>query len=632
MATISKIIQRNMTALRAREVEVSELVDVEWYFNRYPDVRASKMDPRYHYLRYGGFEGRDPHPLFSTSFYATRYPAVTSSGMNPLVHYLRIGAASGYDPHPIFSSIYVATRLGTCKNPLISFLESSRNGALVSPHPLFDSEWYARRYGAEIPNGMDPLIHFIYFGARLGFDPHLLFSTSYYRARYSDIGPEVNPLSHFIAQGALEGRDPHPAFDTNWYRARYMGGLPATDNPLVHFISVGSLVDAVPHVLFPTEQYRREMGESMPKDAHPLMYALQQKHLKFEVPKLTVDEETTISKRRAEVAIYHQIDAFLTFNVDAISGGIFSIFSIVEELRRLGRETVLFSLPGGDPIVRYKRFNNHEIILPFGDLISAIRLKRIQTIHVPEVVLPIFINHLRDVLGNPELRDIKLNILNQNGELMPEKHVYQRFVHQFREATMTTAHERYSTSLHAERWGVPIKHISTYMSFDDYKIRNFTSKKNIILLSPDRMIGDEVVLDQLQSSFGGYYVYRVAALHYEFYKFCIGWCKFCITFGEGLDNYFIETTFTGGIAFAVYNPVFMPSSMKALPNVFGNLIEMKEKLPSLMRDLELDEKYREEVFLMNFSLLKKLYDKSIYRQKLKDFSLGRFDWAPGAAQ
>lgn len=618
--------------LRARGQDIYELVDGEWYLNRYPDVRASKMDPRYHYLQYGAFEGRDPHPLFSTSFYANRYPAVASSGMNPLLHYLRIGAASGYDPHPLFSTVHVAQRLDTNRNPLVAYLESVRNGRAFSPHPLFDSEWYSQRYETEIPRGMDPLIHFIYFGARLGFDPHPLFSTPYYRARYNDIGVDVNPLCHFITQGASEGRDPHPGFDTNWYRNKYMRGLPSTDNPLIHFLSVGIHIDAVPHVLFPVEQYRLELGEAMARDIHPLVHALQHKRLKFEVPKLTVDEETTIAMRRAEVSKFDQIDAFLTFNVDAISGGIFSIFSIVEEMRHLGRQTALFSLPGGDPIVRYKRFNNHELILPFGDLISAIGLKRIRSIHVPEVILPVLIEQFGEIFRKSELKDITLNILNQNGELMPEKHVYQEFINRFHKTTMTTAHERYSTALHAERWGVPIKHISTYMSYDDYQIRKFPSKKNVILLSPDRMVGDEVVLDQLQSSFGGYYVYRVAALHYEFYKFCIGWCKFCITFGEGLDNYFIETTFTGGIAFAVYNPVFMPTSMKALPNVFGSLPEMKEKLPGLIRDLELDEQFREEVFSKNFELLKKLYDKNIYRQKLKDFSAESFDWLPGVAQ
>lgn len=617
-----------MTALRARESDVTELVDVEWYFSRYPDVRASKMDPRYHYLRYGAFEGRDPHPLFSTSFYTTRYPGVSDSGMNPLIHYIRIGSALGFDPHPIFSSQHVAEQMGTTQNPLLSYLTKARDGSLVSPHPLFDSKWYMEHYSSDVPRGMDPLLHFICFGARLGFDPHPLFSTPYYRARYNDIDPETNPLSHYIARGASEGRDPHPSFDSKWYRSKYMDGLPTTDNPLVHFISVGLHIDATPHVLFPTKEYRREMGEAMPKDKHPLIFALEKRHLKFEVPKISVDEETTLSKRRSEISKYHRIDAFLTFNVDAISGGIFSIFSIVKELRELGRETALFSLPGGDPIVRYKRFNNDELILPFGDLISAARLKKIRTIHVPEVLLPTLIGHLAEIFHGDELKEIGLNILNQNGELMPERHSYQRFSEQFREITMTTAHERYSTALHAERWGVPIKHISTYMSFDDYQIRNFPAKKNIILLSPDRMIGDEVVLDQLQSSFHGYYIYRVAALHYEFYKFCIGWTKFCITFGEGLDNYFIETVFTGGIPFAVYNPVFMPISMKSLPNVFGSLVEMKEKISSLMRDLELDEDFRQEVFLMNFNLLRQIYDKNIYRRKLKEFSLNRFDWVP----
>ena len=58
-----------------------------------PDVAASGMNPLYHFLRYGGLDGRDPHPWFDSSFYLQRYPDAASAQINPLVHFVTIGAA-----------------------------------------------------------------------------------------------------------------------------------------------------------------------------------------------------------------------------------------------------------------------------------------------------------------------------------------------------------------------------------------------------------------------------------------------------------------------------------------------------------------------------------------------------------
>jgi hypothetical protein len=73
----------------------SGLFDREWYLERYPDVRARKMDPVRHYLKYGAREGRDPNPAFSTRSYLALYPDVASAGVNPLAHYIRHGRREG---------------------------------------------------------------------------------------------------------------------------------------------------------------------------------------------------------------------------------------------------------------------------------------------------------------------------------------------------------------------------------------------------------------------------------------------------------------------------------------------------------------------------------------------------------
>jgi hypothetical protein len=57
------------------------------YLKMNPDVGAAGVDAAFHYLVYGGREGRDPGPFFSTKAYLARYPDVAEAGLNALLHY-----------------------------------------------------------------------------------------------------------------------------------------------------------------------------------------------------------------------------------------------------------------------------------------------------------------------------------------------------------------------------------------------------------------------------------------------------------------------------------------------------------------------------------------------------------------
>lgn len=68
-------------------IKSSDFFDAHWYYEKYPDVRASKMDPALHYYLYGARERRDPSANFSTSMYLKDYPSLIGTGENPIVHY-----------------------------------------------------------------------------------------------------------------------------------------------------------------------------------------------------------------------------------------------------------------------------------------------------------------------------------------------------------------------------------------------------------------------------------------------------------------------------------------------------------------------------------------------------------------
>jgi len=72
-------------------VLASGLFDLNFYSERYPDVIAGGQDPVLHYIRYGGFEGRNPSLKFDSAFYLAAYPDIRAAKINPLVHYIDYG-------------------------------------------------------------------------------------------------------------------------------------------------------------------------------------------------------------------------------------------------------------------------------------------------------------------------------------------------------------------------------------------------------------------------------------------------------------------------------------------------------------------------------------------------------------
>ena len=79
--------------------------------------------------------------------------------------------------------------------------------ALLEASPLFDGDWYVRKYTDVAAAGADPAWHYITLGWREGRDPGPLFSTkAYLRANRDVVLSGANPLLHFIEHGFSEGR------------------------------------------------------------------------------------------------------------------------------------------------------------------------------------------------------------------------------------------------------------------------------------------------------------------------------------------------------------------------------------------------------------------------------------------
>jgi hypothetical protein len=194
----------------------ANLFDRDYYLNTYPDIAARGVHPLLHFLIFGVFEGRNPHPLFDTTFYLRTYPDVAEANVNPLGHYLKYGARERRQPHP-----------------------------------LFDPEYYLERYPDVRISKMNPLAHYVLYGAAEGRQPHVWFQPDYYLDHCRECQQAArNPLIHFVQSDAKQCGTPHPQFDCEYYLRQNPGVSAAGMNPLVHYVLFGARAGRRPSANF----------------------------------------------------------------------------------------------------------------------------------------------------------------------------------------------------------------------------------------------------------------------------------------------------------------------------------------------------------------------------------------------
>lgn len=179
---------------------IAEAFNAEFYVQRYEEIAQLGVDPLDHYCRDGWREGRDPNDRFSTAYYLYAHPDVEAAGINPFWHYIMTGESEGRACMPENDDWMV-----TPEDP-----RAAAERALVAEH--FDADFYLLHYPQVAEAGVDPVDHYLKFGAAEGHDPSPDFSTRYYLEMNPDLaGSGVNPFWHYLSSGKAEGRDPrHP--------------------------------------------------------------------------------------------------------------------------------------------------------------------------------------------------------------------------------------------------------------------------------------------------------------------------------------------------------------------------------------------------------------------------------------
>jgi hypothetical protein len=350
-------------------------------------------------------------------------------------------------------------------------------------------------------------------------------------------------------------------------------------------------------------------------------------------------------KRKQDVLIKQKFDAkaenIIVFLVpgcnwetgkDEISGGVMSIVSLCEETAAIKElhhaETIMCTFPGDHLMIRHGMFENNIPVFRFSQLRDFFTAAKNILIHVPEFLAAGFSDYLskkrRNFFLNAER--VHINIMNQNIRLMPGAEIINELQKQSSRVTITTAHDKYCNKQQREIFGVPIHKFSVWISPEQYFFTGWEDKENLIVVSPDDHPRKHQVLDLLRS-IPGLEVRIIKNLGYEDYKKLISRARWSLTFGEGLDGYFIEPVFSGAISFAVYNELFFTRDFKELSTVYDSIDLLEEKIVGDINKFESDLQLFNATQQAQFELCSRYYSKERYRENIAAFYSERYTYS-----
>ena len=106
-------------------------------------------------------------------------------------------------PHCGLAGLLLRFPFWLASGRLASRLDGWRKARRIRRSGLFDAPYYLERYPEVTTSGMEPLYHYVRFGAAEGRDPNPYFNGRRYLERFPEAAA-VNPLVHYLDRGAPE--------------------------------------------------------------------------------------------------------------------------------------------------------------------------------------------------------------------------------------------------------------------------------------------------------------------------------------------------------------------------------------------------------------------------------------------
>ena len=275
-------------------------------------------------------------------------------------------------------------------------------------------------------------------------------------------------------------------------------------------------------------------------------------------------------------------------------------------------------------LLKHENFENSTWVFRFCQLKKYFTNLSSIMIHIPELMVSSFETNLttQDINWLIKIPQISINVMNQNILLMPDRRFIRNLKKLASQVTITTAHTRYCNAEYRNYFEVPLHKLSVWISPEQYQFIQWSEKDDLIVVSPDPHPKKAQVLNKL-SKIANLRVQIIQNLTYQEYKKLISTAKWTLTFGEGLDGYFIEPVFSGAIAFAIYNEYFFTSDFKSLKTVYENIETMLSMLNTDIVTLDsLNEfaTYQQH----QYNLCAKYYSKTEYKKSIAEFYKGEY--------
>ena len=447
------------------------------------------------------------------------------------------------------------------------------------------------------------------------------FDEDYYRKRNDEVDfNSIDPLTHYFQTGWKEGRNPNPDFSIREYLLRNPDVDVAGTEPLTHYANIG-------------QKERRSLGTFGEK--------VNEVWGRAGTP-LPTQDAATIFRRAQDMMVpmslidRRKIVVLVIPEHDAMSGGIYSIFSIADQLRRTqarhGYGVLVMTRPNskGLTYIRNSAFKNSETVLRLEQLCLFSEVTDLQ-IHIPEYACGEFVRSLSPELLHYILRrdSVHINILNQNTRLMPEPHVFRDLRRIADTIGQSVSHHAFFGQDFADHYQLPTVLLPAYTDLSAYPASTFSEKENIIIYSDDEAPYRREVLKRLKG-LKEYRLVKIKDMTFDTYMDLATRCKFSVSFGEGFDGYVAQPMYQGGIGFALYNDEFFPDpSYTSFENFFGSEDEMIDQIVPTIRRLESDKKRYE---VLNRALRAKwdaLYSLEDYQTRIGRLVLKDYEIYPG---
>lgn len=298
-----------------------------------------------------------------------------------------------------------------------------------------------------------------------------------------------------------------------------------------------------------------------------------------------------LSLERERAASPRKLILFLVPRKEFFAGGILSIFYLYRLSRNMaaihGGRVLMCSFPGeAISAFRYRKFKNNVLIYSFEAVLQDFDGVSEILLHIPEYA----VKKILSELGSKKLCDLrsryalKINILNQNILMMPDVSFIQWLKDICPDLTCTTAHPRYSTLEQRQYWGVPLHHLPAWFGPDGAPILPFETKRDLMLVAPDWHPNKEQILNKISKALPQLELRVIQNIPFEDYLKLERKAKWSLTFGEGMDAYFLGVFLRGGIGFAVYNEDFFTPEYQRMHTVYPSFSAMQS---SIVEDIKL---------------------------------------------